>query len=264
MLFDDEGNFVEYQGVGRDITDLKNAEEQLQQMLEHAMELSELRSRYIAMAAHDLRNPLAIIQSSTDILQRYRERLSEERMQTKYDRIQNSITVMVNMLDDVLTIGRVESGKFEFSPESTDVFAFCNMIVEELKQSTDATTEIDFSSQGACHNVYVDTKLLRHILTNLLSNAIKYSPGESIVEFAVSCETDKVAFHIKDYGIGIPEADQVKLFEAFHRASNARKLSGTGLGLAIVKQSVDRHGGTITFNSQENAGTTFTVTLPQA
>lgn len=263
MLFDDNGQFVEYQGVGRDVTDRKNAEVQLQQMLEHAMELSELRSRYIAMAAHDLRNPLTVIQSSMSTIQHYQDRLSMERIQAKYDQIQNSITVMVNMLDDVLTIGRVESGKLEFSPSHIDITAFCKAILEEVKQFTNTSHQIDFSSHGECGNALLDTKLLRHILTNLLSNAIKYSPDNSVVEFSLACEPDQVIVQIKDHGIGIPQNDQFKLFEAFHRATNARTISGTGLGLAIVKQSVDLHGGTITFTSQENVGTTFTITFPQ-
>ena len=263
MLFDDDGQFVEYQGVGRDITDRKSAEVKLQQMLEHAMELSEVRSRYIAMAAHDLRNPLAVIQSSLGTLEHYQDRLPPERIEAKYAQIQRAINVMVNMLDDVLTIGRVESGKLEFSPSSIDVAAFCKIILEEVKQSTNTAHQIDFSSEGECHSAMIDTKLLRHILTNLLSNAIKYSPHESTIEFSVICEPSQVKIQVKDFGIGIPLNDQIKLFEAFHRAANARRIAGTGLGLAIVKQSVELHGGTIRFTSEENVGTTFTVIFPQ-
>jgi len=109
----------------------------------------------------------------------------------------------------------------------------------------------------------MDAKLLRHILGNLLSNALKYSPGERAVRFSVHCDPNQITFRIEDQGIGIPQEEQKRMFEAFHRASNAKHLPGTGLGLAIVKQSVELHGGTVAFESTEGVGTTFTVVIPQ-
>ena len=108
----------------------------------------------------------------------------------------------------------------------------------------------------------MDAKLLRHILSNLLSNAIKYSPAGSTVTFKARCIGEHIEFTIRDEGIGIPKDDQARLFETFHRASNAKHIRGTGLGLAIVKQSVELHGGTISFESQEGQGTTFNILLP--
>jgi signal transduction histidine kinase len=110
--------------------------------------------------------------------------------------------------------------------------------------------------------VALDKKLLLHILSNLLSNAIKYSPAGSTIEFIFTCLDSHLEFQIQDHGIGIPEEDQPRLFEAFHRANNASKFPGTGLGLVVVKNAVDLHGGSITVNSQMDVGTTFTVTLP--
>lgn len=262
ILFDDEGNFLEYQSVGRDITERKVAENQLQQMLEHAMNLSELRSRYISMAAHDLRNPLAVIQSSVNMLQHYNDRLTDERKQTKYDQVDRSIKAMVIMLDDVLTLGQADAGKLKFAPSSVDVKGLCEDIIEEVIQYTNTPQQIEFSSQGDCSIAYLDTKLVRHILSNLFSNAIKYSPENTAIIFELNCSSTQIVFRIQDHGIGIPKVDQKRLFETFHRASNAKSISGTGLGLAIVKQSVESHGGAITFESQENVGTTFIVALP--
>jgi signal transduction histidine kinase len=110
--------------------------------------------------------------------------------------------------------------------------------------------------------VNMDAKLLHHILENLLSNAMKYSPPDSPVIFTLSSSPETVTFRIEDHGIGIPQEDQARLFEAFHRAKNTRKIPGTGLGLAIVKQAVELHNGTITCETTENVGTTFTVVLP--
>lgn len=263
MLFDADGNFVEYQGVGRDITERKLAEDQLHQMLEHAMKLSELRSRYMSMAAHDLRNPLAVIQSGVSMIQQYSDRLTDEQKQSKYTQINETIKLMVAMLDDVLTIGQAESGKIAFDPVPLDVVAFCSAMVEESKPAADSKRKITFSSQGDFTTAYLDPKLLRHILSNLLSNAIKYSADDTEVTLGLNCSSDQISFSIQDRGIGIPKAEQARLFEAFHRAANAKNVRGTGLGLAIVKQSVDLHGGKITFDSQEGVGTTFTVTLPR-
>ena len=246
----------------RDIAERKQMEARLRQMLEHEIELGELKSRYVSMAAHDLRNPLAVIQSTISMIHQYRDRLTSEKIEEKYRNIQASIDVMVEMLDDILTLGKVESGRLSFKPAGLDVITFCENIVAEMKQATGSSQAIHFSSQGNCRIALLDAKLLRHILNNLLSNALKYSPADRLATFMVLCEAEQITFRIQDQGMGIPKADQARLFEPFHRATNARHVPGTGLGLAIVKQSVELHGGTIAFESEEGRGTTFTVVIP--
>jgi signal transduction histidine kinase len=231
-------------------------------MLNREIELSELKSRFVSMAAHDLRNPLAVIQSAISLLHQYSDQLTLEQKQARYDRIQTSIKVMVDMLDDILTIGQAEAGKLKFDPAPLDLIAFCQNITEEMRQITGSIRQIGFSSQGNCGMVYMDARLLWHIFDNLLSNAFKYSPEESAVKFTVDCEQDQIIFRIQDEGIGIPQADQARLFEAFHRASNVKQVPGTGLGLTIVKLFVELHGGTLSFDSAEGQGAEFTVTLP--
>jgi len=247
----------------RDITLRKHMERQLRQTLEQEMELSELKSRYVSMAAHDLRNPLAVIQSAFTLLEHYSDRMSAEQKQERYSAIRDSIKRMIDLLDDILIIGQAESGKLTFNPAPVDVIAFCQSLVEETQQAGGTARFIDFSYQGTCGQAWLDAKLLRHILANLLSNAVKYSPEESTITLVVDCQPDQIVFRVQDQGIGIPEADQARLFEAFHRASNVGHIPGTGLGLAIVKQSVDLHGGAITCESREGAGSTFTVVIPQ-
>lgn len=247
----------------RDITDRKKMEVQLRHMLEHEMQLSELKSRYVAMAAHDLRNPLAAIHTAVDIIEKYPDRLAEEQRRAKYDGIRRSIDVMLQLLNDILTVGQAESGRLKFEPGSLDLIAFCQTLAAEVQQAAGSGQQIRLSHQGACDRVHMDAKLLRHILGNLLSNALKYSPADSTVICDIQCESSVITFRIQDQGIGIPQADQAQLFEAFHRAGNVGSTPGTGLGLAIVKQSVVRHGGTITFESEEGLGTAFTVILPQ-
>lgn len=249
----------------RDISERKQMEANLRQMLEHQMQLSELKSRYVAMAAHDLRNPLAVIQASVSMLYGYGDRLTADRKQAKYEQIQTSIKLMTDMLNDILTIGKVDAGQHKFNPVPLDVVAFCHDILDELKQTEGLERQIIFSlsDKHTCGQPFLDARLLRHILNNLLNNALKYSEPESVVTFTLNCDkSDWIHFTVQDHGIGIPLADQLRLFEAFQRGSNARHIPGTGLGLAIVKQSVDIHGGEIEFESQENVGTTFIIRLP--
>lgn len=246
----------------RDITQHKQLEAQLRQLLEHEMELNELKSRYVGMAAHDLRNPLAVIKSAVDIIQRYRDRLTEERLESKLDSIQLHIQTMVAMLDDILMLEKVAAGKLSFEPAPIDLADFCRRIGKEVEVGTETSERIVVTYQGGCGRAVVDEKLLRHMLGNLLSNAIKYSSEDSIVTFTVDCQPEQLVFRIQDQGIGIPKADQERLFQAFHRASNTGHVPGTGLGLSIVKQAVELHGGTITFESEEGHGSTFIVTLP--
>lgn len=246
----------------RDISVHHRMQNHLRQMLSREVELSEMKSRYVSMAAHDLRNPLAVIQNSVEIIRHYGNRLSEDKIAEKHERISKNIAVMVEMLDDILTLGKTESGRLSCDPVSVDVVDFCQGLMAEMGTIAGGGSRINFAYECESCKALIDVKLMRHVLSNLLSNALKYSPEESQVFFALSFSSDELIFEIKDQGIGIPEEDQKRLFEAFHRASNARKVPGTGLGLAIVKQSVDLHGGTIAFESIEGHGTKFTVAIP--
>jgi signal transduction histidine kinase len=148
-----------------------------------------------------------------------------------------------------------------FVPTMTPLKSFCQDVVEDM-QFIAKDHQIEFTYDGEQQPVPVDRELLRQILTNLFSNAIKYSPAGRRIWFDVVCSNSQALFRVRDEGIGIPEDDVPRMFEAFHRARNAGQVQGTGLGLAIIKRAVDAHGGKITFVSQVNKGTTFTLTLP--
>lgn len=165
------------------------------------------------------------------------------------------------MLDDILLVGKAEAGKLECKPTWLNLVDFCQTLVEERQLSAGESYNLRFSSCG-CTQAYLDENLLQNILTNLLSNAIKYSPQGGNIQFDLICNAETATFRIQDCGIGIPEADEAKLFTSFHRCSNTGKLPGTGLGLVIVKDAVDLHGGTIIVDSEIGVGTTFTVNLP--
>ena len=261
-LFDESANILELQGVGRDITELKQAEAEIVKALERERELSELRSQFVSLVSHEFRTPLTTIQSSAELLERYNNRLSDEKKQNHYRRIQHAVQRMTHLLEDVLTIGKAEAGKLKFTPSPIDLVAFCRDLVESLQMSAKPQHQLNFVVIGDGSDAQMDEKLLGHILTNLLTNAIKYSPDGGTVQFDLVCDRTWAIFRIQDSGIGIPHEDLERLFESFGRASNVGAIPGTGLGLAIVKRCVDLHKGEITVKSEIGVGTTFTVTLP--
>lgn len=241
---------------------LTSQQAEIRQALEKEKELSSLKSRFVTMASHEFRTPLTTILSSAELLEKYANKLVQEKKLQHLHRIQASVKHMTELLNNVLLIGKAEAGKLQFTPVPLDLAQFCRDLVEELQLGTGSNHTIAFASLGECSTACMDEKLLRHILSNLLSNAIKYSPAGGTVNFELICNQGEAIFLVQDQGIGIPAADQAQLFNSFHRASNVGTISGTGLGLAIVKKSVDSHGGKITVKSEIGVGTTFTVTLP--
>lgn len=238
--------------------------ELLEMELAKEKELAELKERFASMVSHEFRTPLTVIRMSCGLMEEYADRLPPEKTKKFLEDIQSQVEYMVELLDDVLTIGKTRAGKIEFNPELLDVSSLCTDIVEQLQLTSGSDHKLVFSNHNHARNVYLDSHLLRHILVNLLSNAIKYSPKGSEVQLSIREEAKQIVFQVSDQGMGIPPEDQEHLFEPFHRASNTRHIQGTGLGLAIVKGNVDAHGGTISVSSAEGAGTTFTVSLPIA
>jgi PAS domain S-box-containing protein len=246
----------------RDITERKQAEEDILSALKKERELNELKSRFVSMISHEIRNPLNSILAATQILERYGEQWPNEKKQDFFQRIKTSVKQLTELLDDILVIGKAEEKKLDSKPVTVDLKKFSSDLIEEIKLSTGSEHAIVFVTRGQCTNAYLDEKMLRHILINLLSNALKYSPPGSTVHFELLSQDNEVIFEIKDEGIGIPLEDQQRLFESFHRATNVKNIPGTGLGLAIVKRCIDIYNGKINFKSEVGVGTTFTVTLP--
>jgi PAS domain S-box-containing protein len=245
-----------------DITNRKRLEEELRNALEREREIRELKGRFTSMVSHEFRTPLAVIQSSSELLARYSERMTEQRRRDQLSEIQHQVRNLVALLDDVLTISRAENVGVDFKPAPLDLVALCQTTLAEI-QATTSRHELLFTTTGDCVDIWGDSKLLQQALRNLLTNAIKYSPAGGAVELSLQCNEREVVLRVTDHGIGIPEADQKYLFEAFHRAKNVGNISGTGLGLSIVSQAVDVHNGRIDVESQLGAGTTFIVTLPR-
>lgn len=278
-VFNDSKQIIQLFGTVVDITERKLAEEETLKALQRERELSEAKSRFIAMASHEFRTPLTTIQSSADLLQRYSERLAPEKQQEHFKRISSAVEEMNLMVQDVLLLSEAEAGKLEFNPAPVDLVQLCWSLVADLKMAGNHQNNITFnlscdstaplnntvSSEGnkeKSTQYVLDEKLLRYTLKNLLSNALKYSPQGSPIRFELTCHQNQVVFQIQDQGMGIPSEAIPRLFESFYRASNVGIIQGTGLGLAIAKQCIDLHAGQITVDSSVGTGTTFTVTLP--
>lgn len=251
-----------YQTILHDISERKHVEASLRTSLEQERQLNEMKARFVSMVSHDFRSPLAVIRSATDLLINYSDRMDAIKRRSRLEKIQTQVSHLVELLDDILAIGRAETLGDNFHPEPVDLQVYCQALIAEIQPAT-PSHHIQFSYTGADELVEVDPKLLRRALVNLLTNAVKYSPGCDQVRLDVACTEAEITLRVQDEGIGIPEADQAHLFEVFHRASNVGDISGTGLGLPIVRQVAEAHGGSVHCISQVNSGTTFTITLPR-
>lgn len=276
-----DGSVKRLVGLADDITEHKQAEEALKTLntnleqivqdrtrdlneaLKKEKELGQLKSRFVTMVSHEFRTPLTSIATSSELLEEYGEMMAPDQKQARFEKINQAIKNMTHMLEDVLVIGRAESGRLEFNPTELDLYKLCVELVQEIRMTSGKHHKISFEMQSQCPRVQMDPALLNHMLTNLFSNAIKYSEKGTRIILSLNCDGNRiVTFHLIDEGIGIPQEDLERLFEPFYRAKNVETIAGTGLGLAIVKRAVDIHNGKIDVQSQPGQGTTFTVMLP--
>ncbi len=262
-------NYLEYRGQEyncafmRDITERKQAEIEIYNALAKEKELNQLKSSFVSMVSHEFRNPLSAIVLSSELLERYAHKSTEEQKVKYLKRIQGACDRMTELLDKILILGRAEAGKLICQAKAIALSDFCQELVDELQISSGQQYQLRFSCSGSPPTTArMDENLLRHIFGNLLSNAMKYSPPNSVVQFTLHYQDNQAIFSVQDSGIGIPPDDQARLFESFYRATNVGTISGTGLGLAIVKNCIEAHEGQIAVSSVVGEGTTFTVTLP--
>jgi len=247
--------------IQRDITDRKRVEEALQESLLREKEMSELKSRFVSIASHELRTPLSTIQNNIYMLKNYAHKLDDAARDGKLDKIQLMVEHITELLQDVLSLNNIETGRTEFNPTPVQMDTFCREIMEEYQHNKDQTHKLKFDC-GQPVKATIDPRLFRQVITNLLDNAVKYSKEGTNVTLTLTTEPTKVVINVIDEGIGIPDDDKARMFQPFRRAGNVGATVGSGLGLSIIKQAVELHGGTVTFTSQVNVGTTFTVAIP--
>jgi PAS domain S-box-containing protein len=271
----DKGDaLTHYVAIQRDVTARKRHEEMTREKLERQVkertrelnealskekELVELKSKFVAIASHEFRTPLATINFATNYLKDYLNKLQPSDINKKLESIEKQVRHMTFLLDDVLTLGKSESGKTKVVARKIDIHDFFQKIVEEVLYSTKSTHQVTFSFESLIREIQIDEKLLRNVFINLLSNAIKFSPEASEVILAVRSVDDQLRISVSDKGVGIPPNEFDKIFDPFHRGSNAGAIQGTGLGLSIVKKAVELLDGVLDFKSEMGKGSEFTV-----
>jgi PAS domain S-box-containing protein len=245
-----------------DVTERKQAEIEMLRTLDREKELGRLRSNFVSMVSHEFRTPLGIIQSSAEILEDYLDQLGPIERSDHLQSICKNTRRMARLMEEVLLLGSLDAAKMELRPKSLELQTFARKLVDEVLWAANRRCSIELSFAEIPAEIQADERLLQHIFTNLLTNAIKYSDADQVVRFEVRCIAAEMVCVICDQGIGIPEADQEWLFNAFHRGHNVADRPGTGLGLVIVKRCVDLYGGTIKLESKSGEGTVVTVRLP--
>jgi len=241
---------------------LKQREEELEVSLEKEKELGELKSRFVSMASHEFRTPLSTILSSASLIAKYPDTDQQHHREKHIQKIKSSVAHLTNILNDFLSISRLEEGKQSVRMEKFDIRDFVLEISDEI--GTILKNEQQFKLTMAELSIVVesDPVMLKNILFNLISNAIKYGKHDTIIELSVYVVDSFIQFEVNDDGIGIPDEDQKHLFDRFFRAANATNIEGTGLGLHIVKKYTELLNGTLDFNSKLGEGTSFSIKLP--
>jgi signal transduction histidine kinase len=248
--------------VIRNITDQKNLENNLIKALEREKELNVLKSQFVTMASHKFRTPLSTILSSVFLLENYTDADYELEKTAFFDKIKRSVHNLTALLNDYLSLGKLEEGKLKVTYTATDIKAFFDEFLQEIGSIKKVKQKIHFSHEGIECTVMTDKFLLKNILTNLLSNAIEYSPHDAEIQLSAELKKDTLKIRVTDQGIGIPENEQHQIFKRFYRGQNANNVEGTGLGLNIAKKYIRLLKGTIEFTSQLNKGTTFIAIIP--
>ncbi|MFT5778584.1 MAG: PAS domain S-box-containing protein [Crocinitomicaceae bacterium] len=248
--------------VEMDVTDSKKNELEILRTLEKEKELNEMKSRFVSMASHEFRTPLSSIVSSATLIGKYTDGDQQDKRDKHIRRIERSVSNLTAILNDFLSLDKLEEGKTNILLESIEIKPFIQEIIEEMSVVKKEGQVIDYVHSGDVKSIKSDARLLKNSILNLTSNACKYSTETDTIELRTMCDSEVFKLTIKDHGIGIPEEEQKQLFTRFFRANNVTNVQGTGLGLNIVKKYINLLGGTISFESVEGEGTTFKMSIP--
>lgn len=244
------------------VNELQRAKEIVSLSLEKEKELGQLKSRFVSMASHEFRTPLSAIQLSASLIDRYSEPVKIPNIQKHVGKIKNAVGNLTTILNDFLSLEKLEAGKVEPFFSRFDMVNLAEEITEEMQLMAKQNQNIIYQHTGTASFITLDQNLLKNCIINLIANAIKYSGENTFIEFNTEINEQSCLVTIKDNGMGIPEADQKHLFEAFFRAHNTGNIPGTGLGLNIVRRYADLMKGEVNFISNVNQGTQFTISFP--
>ncbi|MFM2375984.1 MAG: hypothetical protein RLZZ165_1081 [Bacteroidota bacterium] len=261
-LRDADGIISRIMLVETNTTQQKRAAANIIKALEKERQLNELKSRFVSMASHEFRTPLSTILTSISLVSKYTGPEHEESRQKHYNRIRTSVHHLTSILNDFLSLDKLESGKLQSHPEEFDLKAKMEDLIDGMQAICKPDQSIVFTYEGD-RTVKVDRNMFRNIVLNLISNAIKYSGEGQKVDVDTLVRDGKIHIDVRDHGIGIAESEKQHMFERFFRANNATNIQGTGLGLNIVRKYLDLMDGDIWFESELGKGSTFSIVLPQ-
>lgn len=241
------------------VNELEKAKEDVSLSLEKEKELNQLKTRFVSMASHEFRTPLSSVQLSASLIEKYAEKPDSVNIVKHTGKIKNSVGQLTGILNDFLSLEKLEAGKTRAEFQEFDVVKFSEDLIEEMQMITKQNQVIVYQHTGISSCINLDPALLKNSVINLISNAIKYSGENTFIEFITELNGSVLTMTVKDNGIGIPLEDQKNLFEPFFRAHNTGNIPGTGLGLNIVKRYVELMGGTVVCKSAQDKGTTITL-----
>ncbi|MEO6071205.1 MAG: PAS domain-containing sensor histidine kinase [Chitinophagaceae bacterium] len=242
------------------LAELEKSKEVINQALAAEIELGELKSRFVTMASHEFRTPLSTIYTSLSLIEKYTTTEEQDKRERHVLRSKEAVNNMKNMLEDFLSLGKLEEGKMKVTISEFDIALFVETILSGVQNLKKAGQHFIYVHQGK-PLVTTDGSLFKNIIINLISNAIKFSPENSVINVTSFIDANKMQLSVKDEGIGITEEDQQHLFERFFRGKNALNIEGTGLGLAIIAKYLTILEGTIQCKSSLDKGTEFIVTF---
>ncbi len=250
-------------GTHSDISKRKEFEESLRSAIAKEKELNDLKSRFVSMASHEFRTPMASILMMSDSLISYWKRMDDHHIALKLTHIKDQVQHLAQVVTDVMQVAKIQEGKLSYVPKRVDIVGLAADVIKDFNIDDSLVTKIKFDSKWTSLDMLLDSRLMVQVLNNLLSNAIKYSLPTPVVFVKLYEQGDEILLAIKDNGIGIPKRDKKNLFQPFYRAENVKQIQGNGLGLNIVRESVMLHGGDIIFTSELMIGSTFVVHLPK-
>ena len=248
--------------LGEEINRRKEAEEKIKDALQKEKELNELKTKFLSLVSHEFKTPLSGILTSATLAEKYTKEDQQPKREKHLVTIRNKVHYLNNILNDFLSIERLDSGRGQYKYSKFGLKRLINEVIYNANITLKDGQEISYPKDIEDVELFMDEKILELILSNLLGNAIKYSPENTCIQFMVDFHDDIIIFKIKDQGRGIPKQDQKHIFERYFRAENALLDQGTGIGLNIAKTHLENLGGTIQFESEENIGTTFTIEVP--
>ncbi len=244
------------------VSELEKAKAEVSKSLEKEIELSQLKSRFVSMASHEFRTPLSSVQLSASLIEKYAERPDDKVNIIKHtNRIKGGVQLLTSILNDFLSLEKLETGIVVVNKQYINLVELAEEITEEMQLICKKNQHIVYQHTGEIGHFTLDSNLLKNALVNLISNAIKYSGEDTLIEFTTCIDEQGCLISVKDNGIGIPEEDQVHLFEPFFRAHNTGNIPGTGLGLNIVKRYIELMEGQMEFESEVHKGTSFRVSF---